>query len=103
MPDENGICRCGGIGWDGCKPVKEAAPSPEAQLAARLNEAIQSLPPPIFQEAVEAAISAPRRRPTLGLATRHGELPEPTLADIVSNLVPAERDRSRSRRSQRDG
>jgi hypothetical protein len=31
MPDENGICRCGGEGWDGCKPVKRAARTAEAQ------------------------------------------------------------------------
>ncbi len=41
MPDENGICRCGGAGWDGCKPAKEAAPPPEVQGAARLDAHIE--------------------------------------------------------------
>ena len=102
MPDENGICRCGGTGWDGCKPAKEAPPSSEAQLAARLDAATQSLPPPIFQQAVQAAISAPRRRFVLSTPTRRAELAKPTLADAVLNLTPVERDALPSRRGRRD-
>jgi hypothetical protein len=103
VPDENGVCRCGGAGWDGCKPAKEAAaPSPEAQLATRLDEAVQSLPTPLFQQAVEAAISTPRR-PALSQATERGGLPEPTPFDTISNFIPTERETEHTRRSRRDG
>ncbi len=103
MPDENGICRCGGAGWDGCEPIKEALPSPEAQLAARLDAAVRSLPPPIFEQAVKDAIAAPRRRLALGQAFHRGELPAPVPTDTVLDATQMVLDALNTRRSRRDG
>jgi hypothetical protein len=99
MPDENGICRCGGAGWDGCKPAKEAPTSPAAKLAAELHAAVQSLPPPIFEQAVEAAINAPRRRFILDQPTRRAELPAPTPMETVFDVLRGERDAVTNRSS----
>jgi hypothetical protein len=103
MPDENGICRCEGTGWDGCKPAKEAPPSPAAQLAAELHAAVQSLSPPIFEQAVEAAINAPRRRFVFDQPTRRAELPAPSSTDTVLNAIQGERDPLHTRRRRHDG
>ncbi len=102
MPDENGICRCEGAGWDGCKPTKVTLPSSEAQLAAELDAAVQSLPLPIFEQAVKVAISAPRRRLALGQATRRAELPAQASTDAVLNAIQREREALNTRRSRRD-
>jgi hypothetical protein len=102
MPDENGICRCGGTGEDGCTPANAAQPSPQDELAAQLIEAVRSLPGPVFEEAVEAAIAAPRRLPALGQPPRRAELPAPTPMQAVFDAIRGERDALNTRRSRRD-
>jgi hypothetical protein len=119
MPDEFGICRCGGTGEDGCKPAEEAPPSSEVQLAAELDAAVKSLPAPIFQQAVQAAITGPRRQSTFdqaveaviadprrppGLAQplQRAELPTPTPMDTVFDVLRGNVTLE-NRRSRHDG
>jgi uncharacterized protein YciW len=66
MPDEHGVCRCGGAGWDGCSPSRPTPPPLDSQLLARLRSVTQDLQPDIFHRAAQRAISS---RSKLSLAS----------------------------------
>src|SRR5689334_19868185 len=72
MPDEDGICRCGGAGWDGCSPERQAIERRRAALRRAMAEiegttAGQTLldypPPPSLLANTASAEIQPRPAP----------------------------------------
>jgi hypothetical protein len=55
MPDQNGICRCGGVGWNDCRPSRPMPPPLDPQLLARLRATSQGIGDSVFHRAAMAA------------------------------------------------
>jgi hypothetical protein len=99
MPDEFGVCHCGGTGEDGCTPAESAQPSLQDRLTAQLIEAVRSVPRSVLEQAVRAAAATPHRLPAPGETSQRAALPAPSPMRAVFEALSTERETLSTRRN----